>query len=150
MWVYFLCIVSHHLTMVSTNGRWWYRCNKSSYWWKPCLHYSPLGDVVVISKVWSPKIHFWLSKWALMKLLSGEYHRTPLMISQHWFRLWLGAVRQQAITWANIDPDLCHYDIFRPQWVKTIHRKLTLKNNIDEQLRKHMVDSEYSGTCASR
>ena len=28
---------------------------------------------------------------------------------QHWFRLWLGAVRQQAITWANDDPDLwCH------------------------------------------
>ena len=24
-------------------------------------------------------------------------------ISQHWFRLWLGAV----ITWANVDPDLC-------------------------------------------
>ena len=29
------------------------------------------------------------------------------MISQHWFRRWLGAVRQQAITWANVDPDLC-------------------------------------------
>ena len=22
--------------------------------------------------------------------------------------LWLGAVRQQAITWANVDPNLCH------------------------------------------
>ena len=30
------------------------------------------------------------------------------MISQHWFTQWLGAVRQQAITWANVDPDLCH------------------------------------------
>ena len=29
------------------------------------------------------------------------------MISQHWLRSWLGAIRQQAITWANIDPDLC-------------------------------------------
>ena len=29
------------------------------------------------------------------------------MISQHWFSLWLGAIRQQAITWANVDPDLC-------------------------------------------
>ena len=29
------------------------------------------------------------------------------MISQHWFRWWLGANRQQAITWANVDPDLC-------------------------------------------
>ena len=25
----------------------------------------------------------------------------------HWFRYWLGAVRQQAITLANVDPDLC-------------------------------------------
>ena len=31
------------------------------------------------------------------------------MISQHWFRKWLGAVRQQAITWANVDPDLCRH-----------------------------------------
>ena len=31
------------------------------------------------------------------------------MISQYWFRLWLGAVGQQAITWANVDPDLCRH-----------------------------------------
>ena len=31
------------------------------------------------------------------------------MRSQHWFRSWLGAVRQQAITWANVDLDLCHH-----------------------------------------
>ena len=38
-----------------------------------------------------------------------RYHRIPWLISQHWFRWWLGAVRQQAITWANVDPDLwCH------------------------------------------
>ena len=40
---------------------------------------------------------------------SYECHRTLLMISQHWFRKWLGAVRQQATTWANVDPDLCHH-----------------------------------------
>ena len=28
------------------------------------------------------------------------------MISQHWFRWWLDAARQQAITWANVDPEL--------------------------------------------
>ena len=28
------------------------------------------------------------------------------MIDQHWVRKWLGAVRQQAITWNNVDPDL--------------------------------------------
>ena len=33
------------------------------------------------------------------------------MINQHRsrFRWWLGAVRQQAITWANVDEDLCHH-----------------------------------------
>ena len=28
-------------------------------------------------------------------------------LGQHWFRKWLGAVMQQAITWANVDKDLC-------------------------------------------
>ena len=37
-----------------------------------------------------------------------ECHRT-LLISQHWFRLWHGDVRQQAITWANVDPYLCFH-----------------------------------------
>ena len=32
-----------------------------------------------------------------------------LIISQHWFRQWLGAVRQQAITLANVDPDPCRH-----------------------------------------
>ena len=40
---------------------------------------------------------------------SGECHRTPVMINQHRFRYWLGAVRQQAITWTTVDPDLCHH-----------------------------------------
>ena len=26
------------------------------------------------------------------------------LISQHWFRRWIGAIRQQAIIWANVDP----------------------------------------------
>ena len=37
---------------------------------------------------------------------SDEWHSTLLMISHHWFRWWLGAVRQQAITWTSIDQDL--------------------------------------------
>ena len=32
-----------------------------------------------------------------------------LIISRHLFRLWLGVVRPQAITWTNIDPQLCHH-----------------------------------------
>ena len=35
--------------------------------------------------------------------LSGEWRTTRL------FRNWLGAVRHQAITWANVDRNLCHY-----------------------------------------
>ena len=33
----------------------------------------------------------------------------PFMINQHWIRLWLGAVRQQAIAIASVDTDLCHH-----------------------------------------
>ena len=40
-------------------------------------------------------------------LSSVECHGTIQMVSQHWFRQRLGAVRQQAITWANVDQDIC-------------------------------------------
>ena len=44
-------------------------------------------------------------------------HKTSPKISQYWFRLWLGVVRQQAIT-CNYDPrSMSPYDINRPQWV---------------------------------
>ena len=44
------------------------------------------------------------------KLPSVEYHRTSLMISQLWFRSWLGAIRQQlVIAWTNVDQVLCHH-----------------------------------------
>ena len=33
-----------------------------------------------------------------------------IMRSQHWFKQWLGAIRQQAITWTNVDQDLCCYE----------------------------------------
>ena len=42
-----------------------------------------------------------------MIMPSDECHRTLLMISRHCFRLWLGAVRHQAITWANVDSVHC-------------------------------------------
>ena len=40
-----------------------------------------------------------------MKLSSYECHWALLMISHHW----LGAIRQQANTWANADPDICRH-----------------------------------------
>ena len=63
----------------------------------------------------------------LVKFPSDECHWTVLMISQHWFRWswwWLGVIRQQAITWANVDPDLCHHMMSHSLGHK--HHELTL------------------------
>ena len=50
-----------------------------------------------------------------------ECQRTSPMRSQHWFRLWLGAVRQQAITWANIDLYLhCNMATLGQNWVSIL------------------------------
>ena len=46
---------------------------------------------------------------SLVKLPSDECNWILLMICQHWFRWWLDAGRQQAITWANVDRDLCRH-----------------------------------------
>ena len=59
-------------------------------------------------------------------LLSGECHRTSLMRSQHWIRQWLGAIRQQAITWANIDLVLWSH-ITRPHWVNYLFSRQIFK-----------------------
>ena len=31
------------------------------------------------------------------------------MVGQHWFKQWFVTWQHQAITWANVDPDLCHH-----------------------------------------
>ena len=43
--------------------------------------------------------------------------KNPLMISQNWIGWWFGAARQQDITCAAADNDLC---VTKPQWVKAI------------------------------
>ena len=48
-------------------------------------------------------------RFFFMIMPSGECHITLLTMSQHWFRWWPGAVRQQAITWANVDPHPCRH-----------------------------------------
>ena len=40
-----------------------------------------------------------------VKLPWCECHLISLMKSKHWFRWWLGAVWQQVIAWAYVDPD---------------------------------------------
>ena len=63
--------------------------------------------------------------WPLaVELLSCEEHRTTLMRSQHWLRQWLDAVRQQAIPWAKVDPNLCDH------MMSLGHNKLRHKHNI--------------------
>ena len=42
----------------------------------------------------------------VIKLMPKE---TSLMVTQCWFRKWLGAISRQAITWANVGPDPCHH-----------------------------------------
>ena len=50
-----------------------------------------------------------MAEVSLVKLPLDKCHLTLPMISQHWFRWWLGGVRQQAITWASVDPDICSH-----------------------------------------
>ena len=72
------------------------------------LTHWPLGDLDAILKMEFSILFYWLvSSDNLMIMPSDECHRTLLMISQHWFRWWLGAVRQQTITWANVDSVSC-------------------------------------------
>ena len=56
-------------------------------------------------------------------LLSGDCHKAALTISQHGFMQWLGAVRQQAITWAGVYLDICHQTAALPHNGLT-HRSL--------------------------
>ena len=64
------------------------------------------------NEIWIRNFQTNFSDWWLgifCEIASNECHRTMLMITQHWFRSWLGAIRQQAITWGNIDPVFwCH------------------------------------------
>ena len=55
-----------------------------------------------------------------LKLPSDEYHWALIMISQQYFRQWLGAVRQQAITWANV-ASLGHSELNPSPWVPRTH-----------------------------
>ena len=85
--------------------------------WHPfCLSFNvltqcALGHIAIIWNVWFSNVILllWISSPFPVKLSSCKCHRSLLMINQHWFGWWLSAVGQQAITWANVDPDLwCH------------------------------------------
>ena len=45
--------------------------------------------------------------WISVGETEDKYHWILLKISQHCFMKWLGAIRQQAITWTDVHPDSC-------------------------------------------
>ena len=55
----------------------------------------PLGDLDAIIKMSFSLFLYWLASSDLTIMSSNECHRTLQMISQHWFRIWPGAIRQQ-------------------------------------------------------
>ena len=82
------------------------------------------------SNLWSNIWHTFCEtdlKWS-------ECHIIPMIINQHRFRICLGATRQQAITWANVDPDLyCyivslgHQELTRS--VAPVHHEVIIRHN---------------------
>ena len=51
--------------------------------------------------------------------------KTLMMINQHWFRQWFGAVRQQATIWVNVEWDLCPHMASLGQYELTPKRRET-------------------------
>ena len=109
---------------------WWHHLYAHSYWlhsqplWRSSIDISPSSFVYLNSLV--PGRCGCNFKLLILKTISMidvlstsseiaiTWHRRPLMISQYWFRQWLGAVRYKAITRANADPDLWrHYAAMR-------------------------------------
>ena len=65
-------------------------------------------NIGVILQVYIWNTFYELLSWALpVKVVPGEWHITPLVISQHCFRQLFAAIKQQAIIWANVEPDFC-------------------------------------------
>ena len=100
-----------------------------------------LRDVqMILFKYFSNSSYEMISRACHVKLVIGEYQRT-LFISKHWFRLWPGVVRQQAITWNNVDPDLCYHVVTTPQWVQQLSIKCCLSRFL---LRHQDISSPYA------
>ena len=67
----------------------------------------PFDDVIM--EKWLDDVIIIYIGQVFLILSSAKYQRASLVISQHWFRQWVGAIRHPAITWACVDPDLCRY-----------------------------------------
>ena len=62
-----------------------------------------------------------------------ECHLTLVMINRHWFRLWLGAIRQQAISWINVGQ---FHDAIRHQQANGLNTKASYLVSIANILEK--------------
>ena len=120
--------------------------------WPPCGNSFTLGNMVMILKL-NPHI-IWI------KFMSNSCEidlswmaQNTLMKCQHWFRRWLGAVRQQAITWANVDPDPGLHGVTRPQWVNgcNVIYMLALFDSIIaddlEPFLRHSISNHHDDVC---
>ena len=120
-------------------------CTHPSIWhigFNELTHW-PLGDVVVTIKVQFSNLLYRLVAWQLIvKSLSGTCHKTSLMISQYWFRLCLDAVRQQAITWTNVEPGLCKH------MASPDHNELNISWGVScVDLLILLLDVAFAGVC---
>ena len=85
-------IVKYHISEIRSLVKSYEELSSLTHWL--------LGDVVDLVILICEHMFncFGLRSWAcLANLLSGECYRAPIMISQHWFRWWLGTIRHQAI-----------------------------------------------------
>ena len=95
---YDVCFKRYQWYLIIIIQWWWWRVISNSIAPDGCSCNLKVVHVHVIFKLRS-MIDI-LSIWCEMET------KASLMICQHWFRQWLGANRQQAITWTNVDPDL--------------------------------------------
>ena len=104
--------------------RWWVFAEQGTshylnQWWHSLLTHmcnlASMGELEDVAAVffYFLKIGFWTHdaekylRHSLWNCSHDNAREASPMRTQHWFRQWLGAIRQQAITWANVDTDLC-------------------------------------------
>ena len=68
------------------------------------------------------------------------------LITQHWFRYWIGAIRQQAFIWAKVDPYLCCHGATSPQWVKSIILKNKMFREVISSFFTHVLLAQSQNT----
>ena len=73
-------------------------------------------------------------------VLRDECHGILLMISQHWLRKWLGAIRQQAITWTSVDHGLQRHMASLGPNELSVH--VLTDESMPSQVNKH-IDQNY-------